>query len=37
VLASYGHVRAFPKKDGSVDPDNDFAIKYQVIDDKKTT
>jgi len=35
VLASYGHVRAFPKKDGSVDPDNDFAIKYQVIDDKK--
>ncbi|RLL51546.1 type I DNA topoisomerase [Mariprofundus sp. EBB-1] len=35
VLASYGHVRAFPKKDGSVDPENDFAIKYQVIDDKK--
>ena len=35
VLASYGHVRAFPKKDGSVDPDNDFAIKYQIIDDKK--
>ena len=35
VLASYGHVRAFPKKDGSVDPDNDFAIKYEVIGDKK--
>jgi DNA topoisomerase-1 len=35
VLASYGHVRAFPKKDGSVDPDNDFAIKYQIIADKK--
>jgi len=35
VLASYGHVRAFPKKDGSVDPDNDFAIKYQIIEDKK--
>jgi len=35
VLASYGHVRAFPKKDGSVDPDNDFAITYQVIEDKK--
>ena len=35
VLASYGHVRAFPKKDGSVDPDNDFAITYQVIADKK--
>ena len=35
VLASYGHVRAFPKKDGSVDPNNDFAIKYQIIEDKK--
>jgi len=35
VLASYGHVRAFPKRDGSVDPDNDFAITYQVIEDKK--
>jgi len=35
VLASYGHVRAFPKKDGSVDPENDFAIKYEIIPDKK--
>ncbi|MDX8405583.1 MAG: type I DNA topoisomerase [Mariprofundus sp.] len=35
VLASYGHVRAFPKKDGSVDPENDFAIKYEIIADKK--
>ncbi len=35
VLASYGHVRAFPKKDGSVDVDNDFAIKYEVIEDKR--
>jgi len=35
VLASYGHVRAFPKKDGSVDPDNNFALKYQVIPDKE--
>ncbi|MDQ6986605.1 MAG: type I DNA topoisomerase [Mariprofundaceae bacterium] len=35
VLASYGHVRAFPKKDGSVDPEQDFAITYQIIDDKK--
>lgn len=35
VLASYGHVRAFPKKDGSVDPGNDFAITYQIIEDKK--
>jgi len=35
VLASYGHVRAFPKKDGSVDPEQDFAIRYEVIPDKK--
>ncbi len=35
VLASYGHVRAFPKKDGSVDVNNDFALKYIVIEDKK--
>ncbi len=25
VLASYGHVRDLPSKDGSVEPDNDFA------------
>jgi len=35
VLASYGHVRAFPKKDGSVDPEQDFALTYEVIEDKK--
>ncbi len=35
VLASYGHVRAFPKRDGSVDPDRDFAITYEIIADKK--
>ncbi len=35
VLASYGHVRAFPKKDGSVDPEHDFAVTYEVIADKE--
>lgn len=35
VLASYGHVRAFPKKDGSVAPEHDFALTYEVIEDKK--
>ena len=25
VLASYGHVRDLPAKDGSVDPEHDFA------------
>jgi DNA topoisomerase-1 len=32
VLASYGHVRDLVPKEGAVDPDNDFAMKYQVID-----
>jgi DNA topoisomerase-1 len=32
VLASYGHVRDLIPKEGAVDPDNDFAMKYQVID-----
>ncbi len=35
VLASYGHIRAFPKKDGSVDPEQNFALTYQVIEDKE--
>jgi DNA topoisomerase-1 len=34
VLASYGHVRDLPPKDGSVDPDNDFAMKWQAYGDK---
>ena len=30
VLASFGHVRDLPPKDGSVQPDNDFAMSWQV-------
>src|SRR5262245_13382670 len=30
VLASYGHVRDLPAKDGSVDPDSDFAMVWEV-------
>jgi DNA topoisomerase-1 len=30
VLASYGHVRDLPPKNGSVDPDNDFAMSWEV-------
>ncbi|MEO1539091.1 MAG: type I DNA topoisomerase [Pseudomonadota bacterium] len=30
VLASYGHVRDLPPKDGSVDPDNDFTMLWEV-------
>lgn len=32
VLASYGHVRDLVPKTGAVDPDHDFAMKYEVID-----
>jgi len=28
VIASYGHVRDLPSKNGSVDPDNDFAMVW---------
>ena len=28
VMASYGHVRALPSKDGSVDTKHDFAMAY---------
>ena len=33
VLASYGHVRDLPAKDGSVRPDDDFAMSW-VADDR---
>lgn len=32
VLASYGHVRDLVPKDGAVDVQNGFAMKYQVIE-----
>jgi DNA topoisomerase-1 len=32
VLASYGHVRDLVPKEGAVDPEHDFAMKYQLID-----
>ena len=30
VLASFGHVRDLPAKDGSVNPDDDFAMTWEV-------
>jgi len=30
VLASYGHIRDLPSKDGSVQPDNDFAMAWEI-------
>jgi len=32
VVASYGHVRDLIPKEGAVDPDNDFAMKYEIIE-----
>ncbi|WP_037552772.1 type I DNA topoisomerase [Sphingomonas sp. URHD0057] len=34
VLASFGHVRDLPPKDGSVDPDQGFAMQWQVSPDR---
>jgi DNA topoisomerase-1 len=34
VLASYGHVRDLPAKDGSVDPDEGFAMAWENYGDK---
>ncbi|OSQ45217.1 type I DNA topoisomerase [Thalassospira alkalitolerans] len=30
VLASFGHIRDLPSKDGSVDPDNEFAMIWET-------
>ncbi|SEP79257.1 DNA topoisomerase-1 [Loktanella sp. DSM 29012] len=35
VLASYGHIRDLPPKNGSVDPDNDFDMIWEVASDSK--
>ncbi len=32
VLASYGHVRDLVPKEGAVDPESGFAMKYQVLE-----
>lgn len=35
VLASYGHVRDLPPKDGSVDPDHEFAMTWEIAADSR--
>ncbi len=32
VMATYGHVRDLVPKEGAVDPDHDFAMKYEIIE-----
>ncbi|MET0178955.1 MAG: toprim domain-containing protein, partial [Novosphingobium sp.] len=34
VLASYGHVRDLPARDGSVNPDENFAMEWENYADK---
>ena len=36
VLASYGHVRDLVEKDGSVDPANDFDMKWELRDKRNS-
>ncbi|SEG25994.1 type I DNA topoisomerase [Jhaorihella thermophila] len=35
VLASYGHVRDLPAKDGSVDTEHDFEMKWEIDPDSR--
>lgn len=35
VLASYGHVRDLPSRDGAVDIDNDFNMEYELSEGSK--
>lgn len=35
VLATYGHVRSLPSKQGSVLPDEDFALTWEALDKAK--
>ncbi|MEM0936716.1 MAG: type I DNA topoisomerase [Pseudomonadota bacterium] len=35
VLASFGHVRDLPPKDGSVDPEHGFEMKWEVASESK--
>ena len=35
VLASYGHIRDLPSRDGAVDTENNFAMHYELSDGSK--
>src|SRR3990167_8197367 len=32
ILASYGHVRDLSRKEGAVDPEHDFTMRYETIE-----
>lgn len=31
VISSYGHVRALPSEEGAIDPEHDFAMRYEIL------
>ena len=35
VISSYGHIRGLPSEEGSVQPDKDFAMRFQILDKSK--
>ncbi len=35
ILASYGHVRDLVPKEGAVDPEHGYAMKYEVIEQQR--
>jgi DNA topoisomerase-1 len=35
VLASFGHIRDLPSRNGSVEPDNDFTMHYEISADSQ--
>src|ERR1700722_14568234 len=35
IIASYGHVRDLLPKEGAVDPENQFAMRYELIEKNK--
>lgn len=37
ILASFGHVRDLPSKDGSVEPENEFKMNYEIKTASKKT
>ena len=35
IFASYGHVRDLEAKEGAVDPDDDFTMRYALVEKNK--
>ncbi len=35
VISSYGHIRGLPSEEGSVQPDKDFLMRFEILDKSK--